>query len=156
MRNSKQAALQLIKKYGTNNPFKIASQKNIHVLFEPLGNILGYFSTYKRIRCIHINQGLDKSGQRFTCAHELGHVILHPKVNTPFLRRNTLVSIDRIENEANQFAVELLMPDELILGGMTIYEAAAASGVPQEVAHLKSLPKRQRSIWKGEDTYFSI
>jgi Zn-dependent peptidase ImmA (M78 family) len=132
---------QLTRKHGTNNPFTIASQKNILVLFEPLGGMMGYFNTYKRIPMIHINSDMDETNQLFTCSHELGHATLHPKVNTPFLKANTLQSIDKIEREANAFAVELMVPDELLIKGMTIYEAAAFSGVPSEVAYLKRPPK---------------
>jgi hypothetical protein len=71
------------------------------------------------------------------------NVILHPTVNTPFLSKHTLFSIDKIEREANEFAVELLMPDEWVYENrntaMTIYEAAAVYGIPPEVAHLKKL-----------------
>lgn len=141
MRTIKEIVKELIKKHGTNDPFEIAAQKNVLVLFEKLGDILGYYNSYKRIQMIHINQDSDESEQRFTCGHELGHLILHPKVNTPFLRKNTLFSIDRIEREANQFAVELLMPDDLLNEHrhtrMTVTEAAATYGVPTDVAHLK-------------------
>lgn len=132
----------LVRKHGTNNPFKIAAKKNILVLFEPLGGMMGYFNTYKRIQMIHINNCLDEDEQRFTCAHELGHALLHPKVNTPFLRRHTLQSIDKIEREANELAVELLIPDELLIDGVTIYEAARQCGVPREVAQLKRIKNR--------------
>ncbi|MCZ8518858.1 ImmA/IrrE family metallo-endopeptidase [Paenibacillus caseinilyticus] len=146
MRTAKGAALHLMKKYGTNDPYEIASHKNISVIFEHLGSILGFFSTYKRINFIHINSNSNEAEQRFTCAHELGHFILHPKVNTPFLRKNTLLSIDRIEREANEFAVELLIPDELIASGTSIYTAAATCGVPHELAHLKRIANRV-AIW---------
>lgn len=139
----KNIATQLIKRYGTNNPFEIAAQKNVMVLYEQLGDILGYFNTYKRISMIHINSESGEMEQRYTCAHELGHCILHPKVNTPFLKKNTLLSVDRIEREANKFAVELLMPDDLLYEyrdtSTAIQEAAAIYGVPQEVVHLKKL-----------------
>ena len=36
---------------------------------------------------------------------------MHPKANTPFLKNNTLFSINRLEIEANQFAVDLLIDD---------------------------------------------
>lgn len=137
---------QLILKQGTNDPFTIASQKNILVLYEPLGTIMGYFNVYKRIPMIHINNSLNEVEQRFTCSHELGHAMLHPKVNTPFLKRNTLVSIDRIERQANEFAVELLIADELLLNGQTIFEAAVVCGVPAEVAHLKAKPAPIRHL----------
>lgn len=153
---SKSAAAQLIRACGTNDPFEIATQKNILVLFESLGEILGYFSSYKRISAIHINRDCADTVQRFICAHELGHRMLHPKTNVPFLRRNTLASIDKIEREANQFAVELLIPDELLLGGMSIYDAAAACGVPKEVAHLKTIAaegEAKESFWRNDDSY---
>ncbi|EFM10134.1 protein of unknown function DUF955 [Paenibacillus curdlanolyticus YK9] len=150
----KQLVNQIVRKYGTNNPFKIASQKNIIVLFEPLGGMMGYFNTYKRIPMIHINEDLDEHDQKYTCAHELGHAFQHRNVNTPFLKRNTLQSIDKIEREANQFAVELLIPDKLLLEGMTIYEAASRCGVPEEVAHLKKPTKR--SFWKDDDSYINF
>ncbi|MBR8659576.1 MULTISPECIES: ImmA/IrrE family metallo-endopeptidase [unclassified Brevibacillus] len=139
----KQIVSELIKKHGTNDPFEIAAQKNIVVLFEELGSIYGYFNVYKRIPMIHINCDLNESDQLFTCAHELGHSVMHTDVNTPFLKKNTLFSVERIEREANEFAVELLMPDcvlyEYRSTGMTIHEAAAIYGVPREIAHLKKL-----------------
>ncbi|RTE05514.1 ImmA/IrrE family metallo-endopeptidase [Paenibacillus whitsoniae] len=150
----KQLVSQLIRKYGTNNPFTIAAEKNILILFEPLGEMMGYFNTYKRIPMIHINSGLDEVDQRFTCAHELGHAVLHPKVNTPFLRRHTLQSIEKIEKEANTLAVELLIPDESLLTGVSIYDAARLCGVPEEVAHLKKPPRS--SFWRDENTYFNF
>ncbi|MCM3041680.1 ImmA/IrrE family metallo-endopeptidase [Paenibacillus motobuensis] len=138
----KQTVTQLVEKHRSSNPYEIASQNNVLVLFEELGDMLGYFNTYNRIKMIHINNHVDEQLQRFTCAHELGHSVLHPGVNTPFLRKNTLTSIDRIEREANQFAVEMLLPDQLLLDGMTLYEAAQICGVPKEVACLKRTPKR--------------
>lgn len=137
----KRTVAQLKRKYGSNDPFVLASLKNIVVLFEPLGEMLGYYNTSRRLKMIHINANADHHEQLFTCAHELGHIMLHPNVNTPFLRRHTLQSVDRIEREANQFAVELLVPDTLLMEGMTIFEAAAYCGVPAEVAHLKQFPK---------------
>lgn len=134
---------KLIKKYRTDDPYEIADYKGIIVIREPLGSTLGYHSTYKRISFIHINHELGNVWQRFVCAHELGHNILHPKANTPFLRANTLFSVGRIEREANQFAVELLMPDCIVCAlenrARTIQEIATVCGVPQELADLKRI-----------------
>lgn len=139
----KQKVRHLIKKHGTNNPFVIASQKNIMVLFERLGSTLGYFHTFKRIRIIHINNELNKHMQHYVCAHELGHAVLHQNVNTPFLKKNTFFSIDKIEIEANTFAVELLLPDEIIYEykntNLTIEEISSIYGIPREVARLKKV-----------------
>ncbi|MDQ7094169.1 ImmA/IrrE family metallo-endopeptidase [Desulfosporosinus sp. PR] len=137
------AADKLIRRYKTNDPRKIAEAKNINIIYEPLGSTLGYYSTYKRINFIHINSSLNSIWQRFVCAHELGHAILHPKVNTPFLRSNTLFSVQRIEREANEFAVELLMPDVTFRAyenrSRSIYEIAARHGIPEELISLKKL-----------------
>lgn len=137
----KQIVEKLVKKHGTNNPFEIASQKGIVLLFEQLGGIYGYHHSFKRINIIHINSELDESTQRFVCAHELGHAVLHPELSTSFLQKNTLFCMDKVEREANEFAVELLLPDDCIYTyrntDMTIYEVATTYGIPKEVVHLK-------------------
>lgn len=83
----KQIVEKLVKKHGTNNPFEIASQKGIVLLFEQLGGIYGYHHSFKRINIIHINSELNESMQRFVCAHELGHAVLHPELSTSFLQK---------------------------------------------------------------------
>ena len=68
-----------------------------------------------RMKQIHINQNLNEQDAKFTCAHELGHAILHPNASTPFLRSKTFLSVDKLEIEANSFAVNLLISDETII-----------------------------------------
>ncbi|GAV13267.1 ImmA/IrrE family metallo-endopeptidase [Paenibacillus sp. NAIST15-1] len=138
----KRTVSRLTSIHKTNDPFEIASLRDILVFYEDLGEVFGYYNTFKRIHMIHINQFLDKNVQRFVVAHELGHSILHSKISTPFMKQYTLFSVDRIEREANRFAVEMLLPDDLLLDGCTLYEAAAICGVPKEVARLKKLPRR--------------
>ncbi|MBA4538762.1 ImmA/IrrE family metallo-endopeptidase [Bacillus aquiflavi] len=106
-----------------------------------MGDVLGYYNSYKRIHFIHINNSISDSLQKFVCAHELGHAILHHDANTPFLKKNTFYSTEKIEAEANAFAVELLIPDEVVYEykdtSVTINEVAEIYGVPKEVSHLK-------------------
>jgi Zn-dependent peptidase ImmA (M78 family) len=49
---------------------------------------------------------------RFTCAHELGHMVLHQPVGERFLERDLDVtySADRYERQADRFAAAFLMP----------------------------------------------
>ena len=102
----------LKKKYGTNNPFELASRMNISVFFEDLGNINGYYNKQLRMKQIHINYNLSKHMQKFTCAHELGHAVLHPDSSTPFLKAHTGFSITRMETDADRFAIGLLIEDD--------------------------------------------
>lgn len=104
----------LIKKYKTNDPFKIADMLNISIFYEELGTINGYYNKPLRMKQIHINDALSENMKKFTCAHELGHALLHPDVSTPFLRSQTLLSVNKMEIEANTFAVKLLIPDDII------------------------------------------
>ncbi|MCC2414264.1 ImmA/IrrE family metallo-endopeptidase [Bacillus paranthracis] len=138
----KEYVLYIAEKHQTTNPFEIASRKDISVMFENLGNTLGFYSTYKRMKFIHINNQIDEITQRFVCAHELGHALLHPKANTPFLRNQTLFSVDRLEVEANTFAVELLLSDDMISEyentNLSIQEVAEIHGIPKSFARLKT------------------
>lgn len=104
----------LQRKYKTSNPFELAECLGIMVLFENLGSINGYYNKQLRMKQIHINYNLPEHMQLYTCAHELGHAIRHPDANTPFLRSNTLFSVDKLEIEANKFAVELLISNDIL------------------------------------------
>lgn len=127
----------LCRKHQTRDPLQICRELGIIVLFEPLGSIRGYYSCSHRFRVIHINQNLDERQRQFTCCHELGHAILHPKANTPFLRANTLFSIDRLEVEANRFAVCMLYPPEYLrreFEGCGVHRIAESLNLPLELA----------------------
>lgn len=126
----------LINKYNTNCPYKIAKKMGIHVLHEPLGNTLGYYSKHFRVKIIHINETVDEKKGQFVCAHELGHAICHPNSNTPFLKKHTFFSTDRIEVEANTFAMELLFRNDTEI---TLTEAIEEYGIPKQMALLKCL-----------------
>ena len=143
MKSIKRKVDELIKKYKTNDPYQIAKLKNIEIQYANLGNTLGFYFHDSRIKFININNNLPAEMQRFVCAHELGHAILHPRSNTPFLKKNTFFSIDKIEVDANTFAVELLLLDEAIYeyrdSNLSMYEACEMHGIPRELSHLKKI-----------------
>ncbi len=132
---------KLIKKYKTTDPFRIAKAKHIMVFREILGNIWGYHNYDSRFHFIHINNLLSEQEELITCAHELGHVVLHPKTSTSFLKRSTFFSVDKIERQANRFAAELLLPDSLLqqYPDSSIYQLANMVGVPQALVKLKTI-----------------
>ncbi len=103
---------KLLRENETNNPIKIAKNLGIEVYFTELGTLNGFFNTYRKQKFIYINSNLTEQQQLFTAAHELGHALLHPKTNTAFLKTHTYMVINKFENEANQFAVNLLISDE--------------------------------------------
>nr|DAT53638.1 MAG TPA: IrrE protein [Caudoviricetes sp.] len=139
--NIKCTVEKLIKKHNTNDPFEICKALDIVVRVENLGNIFGYCDTHFRMRSIHINENVPEHLQAFVCAHELGHTLLHKNVNTPFLSKNTLFSIDKIERQANTFAVELLLPDSLLreYKDINFYGLAQCAGIPKGLEMLKEV-----------------
>lgn len=127
--------------HDTRDPFRIAAEYDIHILYEELGKNLGYFSSLFRIKTIRINDHADPFLKPFICAHELGHALLHPHAGTHAFNRNSFIANCKIEKEANQFAVELLFPDELIAGHpeIDIYNLARTFGIPYQLVYLKSI-----------------
>lgn len=134
--------LKLIKKHKTRNPFEIAEHLGIIILYEKLGSINGYFNTAFRQKFIHINENLSEHKQIFTAAHELGHAILHPKANTPFLKENTFLSVNKLEIEANRFAVNLLISDDDLeeYKHLTTEQLSKLFGCHEKLIHLRLIP----------------
>ena len=105
-----------------------------HLRFSPLDNELSGMAFVKDgTAIIGINSLHHPNRQRFTMAHEFGHLVLHREQVTrevhvdkafPMLMRDAVsaASVDPMEIEANLFAAELLMPEFLLageLGGAT-------------------------------------
>lgn len=124
---------ELSKKFNTTCPFKIAHHLGIEVLYEDLGKTLGYFSQFCRIKIIHINENADEYQKKFICAHELGHAIFHPNANTPFLKKNTFFSTEKIELEANLFAIRLLFSDHFYNEQISLEDAVLKYGIPRKL-----------------------
>lgn len=145
--NIKNIVESLCKKYMTRSPYELADCKKIKVIKLPLGSIKGYYSKCYRQKIIHINCDIPDIEQKRTCAHELGHGILHPESNTPFLRANTLFPIGRYEREADYFAVDLLYSDDDVMEFIqySIPEIASCLHLnPQLVEYrLSIMPKRK-------------
>lgn len=132
---------QLTRHFQSNDPFYIAKQLNINILYHDLGDTLGYCLRFKRSKFIILNCSTSDELLPFVCAHELGHTVLHKGVNTPFLKANTLFSIDKIEREANTFAVELLLSDDLLQehNDINFYSIARCVGIPTGLEDLKTI-----------------
>lgn len=137
----KQTVDKLCNQHRTNDPFELASCLDTVVLFEELGTVRGYYSCSHRQKVIHINSSATCEQQKIICAHELGHSVLHPDLSTPFLRANTLFSIDKLELQANYFMVQLLVNDceleEQLQHGYTIYQIRDLYTLPEHLIEYK-------------------
>ena len=64
-------ASDLIKRYGTRNPFELCRATGVEVFFADLGNLKGMYKYLKRNRFAVINENLDDYTRNLVCAHEL-------------------------------------------------------------------------------------
>ena len=109
---------RLIKRYGTRDPFQLAQLLGYYVKFINTKKQKGFCKIYLNNYFIFINTNMSLQMQRMTCAHELGHLLLHKDALT---KRDYLVEMeifditDQRELEANQFAANLLIDDAELL-----------------------------------------
>lgn len=103
------------KKFETSDPFKIAKSLGIEILIGNIGSRYGCYMYLKRSKCIWLNENLEPREMLFVMAHELGHAIMHPKQNCYFIKHKTFLLNSKVEIEANAFASELLIPDDIII-----------------------------------------
>lgn len=136
----KEKIKKLVNRYGTRDPIRLARELDIQIIYSELGNIGGYCIYSNRIRCICVNSSTPDYHVPFIVAHELGHIFLHPNRNTPYLHHYTHTNVDKIEREANTFAVELLVPDECInfCDYVTHDTLSTEYGIPLEFTDLKT------------------
>ena len=74
--------------------------------------------------------------------------ILHPNLNTPFLREGTLLSVNKLEVQANKFAVDLMYSDSDLQEALnwTVEQTATWMGVPQRYAEYRILSVEPRLL----------
>ena len=100
----------LVRKYGTRDPFKLCRELDMILLFVPLVKVNGFYQRYEDQDIIYINESLSDDEKTLVCAHELGHAILHNDMNTISLTTRIYVE-SKYELEANAFAIQLLQED---------------------------------------------
>ncbi len=115
MDDIRKLADSLAKKYQSRNPFEIIQGMNTILVFAPLIDVRGFYQYFQRNNIIYIDEHLPEYEQKFVCAHELGHMLMHRKENTVFMDTRTYLKTTPYETEADKFAVELLIPNEILL-----------------------------------------
>lgn len=110
----KKMANKLARQHHSRDPFEIIKGLNIILVFVPLVGVKGFYQYFQRNNLIYIDDSLPYHEKVFVCAHELGHMLLHKKQNAIFMDTYTGFNTQKYEIEANTFAAELLIPDEII------------------------------------------
>lgn len=128
------AALEIIKQHQQNIPVQtvdIANALGIKVFSVPgwpddLSGMVRKNVDSEGGFDIFVNQNHPEKRRRFTIAHEIGHVILHPHLIGDGITDDALLRSglsNAVEAQANRFAADILMPrdklNECIQGGMT-------------------------------------
>ncbi|TGA96719.1 ImmA/IrrE family metallo-endopeptidase [Sporolactobacillus shoreae] len=137
--------LKTIRRYKTVDPFEVAKAKHILIRYLPLGETYGFYLKNARQQVIHINSDMEDYKRPFICSHELGHAILHPNANTPFLDKRTLISKGKIESQANAWSTAqiLLLNHARLSEYETSQQLLRMNGIPLEMERfINSLPDR--------------
>lgn len=112
---------------------KVAASKNVAISFLPFegeGDLAGMLIQRDGKSVIGVNSTHHRNRQRFTIAHELGHLCLKHEGDVHIDRNFTINKRDQtsslatshIEIEANRFAAEILMPYDMIQSDLEAIE----------------------------------
>ncbi len=130
MSKAEDAAVRVLAEFGnTHFPVpveRIAKQRGARVVYEPMeGGISGMLYRDAKQVIIGVNSHHAVTRQRFTIAHEIGHLELHKgrpmivdhvfRANVNFRDPRASRATDAEEIQANQFAAELLMPKQAVV-----------------------------------------
>lgn len=141
--------LRLVRTHNTRDPFQLAKLLGHSVKYLDLKNQKGFCTNIYSNYFIFINGNLSNQMQRMTCAHELGHVILHKdrlgRDRSGKLKRFVEMELFDIKNEteyeANLFAANLLIDEsdmlEKLQNGYDIVSTAASLDVNVNLLAIK-------------------
>ena len=136
----------LIRKYGTRDPYRICSARGIRIRRMDLKQKLnGYYFYQSRIETIVMDESLPEEFCRILAAHELGHALLHREtaMQKGFTELEFPLAYDKEdsrERDANLFAAELLLDDRDVLEALqehTFFETASLLQVPAALLDYK-------------------
>ena len=130
---------KLVRKHKTRNPFEMIKGMNVILVFYPLDGVRGFYQYFQRNNIIYIDETLSDHDKAFVLAHEIGHMILHKKSNAIFMDSRTQFRTSKYENEANKFAIELLISDESLSEYLncSIEQLSQIYGYHQEIIELR-------------------
>lgn len=134
------AVNNLYKKYHTTDVYQLCDLMNINLIKCPLpAMIRGFYSNILGDSYIYTSENLDEQSREAVIAHELGHAVLHPTVNSLFLSSYTNFAKSKFEYEADTFAAMLLLYHaklDTFNTQETLSDFALRYGVPNEFAEI--------------------
>lgn len=136
----KQIVNGLIEMYSTRDVYELLNNLEVTLIRKELfKNEKGrFFRDMFGNETIFISNNLSEEEEKIVIAHELGHLILHTDLNTSFYTENHLINKNKLEMEANKFAAELLIPDDVeIYEDETISHLACRLNVTEDLIKLK-------------------
>ena len=139
MDDIKKLADRTARKYHSRDPFEIIQGMNAILVYMHLEVIRGLYQYFQRNHIIYIDDGLPDREQRFVCAHEMGHMLLHRKMNAVFMERHTFLNRNKFEIEANTFAMELLIDDSVLEENrhLTVKQLSRLLGYQEDLLKLR-------------------
>jgi Zn-dependent peptidase ImmA (M78 family) len=153
MTRAEQEAHSILDDFGISEPpvpvEEIARQLGARVSFERFNeDVSGILYRDARSAVIGVNAAHARTRQRFTIAHEIGHMRLHKgrpmfvdhSVRVDRRDANASRGIDPQEIEANSFAAALLMPEDMIFGA--VVDSSTTRGVARSEDIIRRLAKR--------------
>ena len=146
-------AEDLVRQYGTRDPFRIARQKGIQIYYMNTSHQKGFSRIILKQSCIFINENMSEPMQKMTCAHELGHLLLHRDLlqeNGIMLEYELFDIHNKTEFEANVFAANLLIDEkelrEMAGAEMDMVEIAAAMDINVNLLMIKLILMQKKGI----------
>ncbi len=135
----KEIATNLLDSFDIAEPIvpvaEIAQRKGLELKYfkpdsdENLKKVSGFFN--EKTKTIYINSEDPPRRQSFTIAHELGHYILQHQPNQVGVLYRYATPIDKedpLEQEANYFAANLLVPEDMLTKVMKKYNLTENDG----------------------------
>ena len=130
----------LIEIYNTRDVYEILDCLDISLIKKslPHGKKGNFLRDCLGNEIIFVSDNLSSIEEKNIIAHELGHLILHTDLRTRYYSESKLLNKNKIELQADKFAAELLIPDEIsIEAGETIKCISCKLGVFEDLVRLK-------------------
>lgn len=134
----------IVEKYGTSSPFSLCDCMGVPVIKMEIPDCMKGFCFKNRTggHVIVLSDRLSRRESSYCCAHELGHVVLHPKMNVQAIKDLTHLCAQKYEREADFFAACLFIDPNLeewneTYTPLTIQQIASLSGLPKRIVELR-------------------